>query len=485
MLATEELIQVGFSLHQEGKLEEAEKAYKQALAQDSDNAEIYNLLGVLKLQQKDVISAVNFVEKAVEKQPNAYFYETLFQTYIRAKLYKEIVKRAQEVLKKFPNDFSLMFNLAMAYKNLKRNKEAINFYERALKIDPSSYDAWFNLSHLYSVEAQTNNALSALKICQKIRPNDADTEYFLSLALMRVKDYDKGLKLFENRVCKDTAIALQNKSYPNKARLDNLWKGENIKDKTLLIYYEAGFGDVIMFARYLPLVAQKCKKLILMCQKPLSKLFKENDLGIDQIIDTYVPEKDLEFDVHAPLLSLPYLLKLKGDKVFAYSSGYLKPNMQMLEEYKQKYFMNDKIKVGIKWQGNTYYDFDRVIPAEEFIPLMQVENTQYYSFQTFEGSEDSKVLKGIIDVGKDLIDFSQTAAAIANLDLVICNDTSLAHLAGAMGIPCWVLLPYEVNWRWHTDLSVCDWYDSVKLFRQHKQGDWSGVFQDVLAEMHD
>lgn len=302
---------------------------------------------------------------------------------------------------------------------------------------------------------------------------------------MRVKDYDKGLKLFENRVCKDTAIALQNKSYPNKARLDNLWKGENIKDKTLLIYYEAGFGDVIMFARYLPLVAQKCKKLIFMCQKPLSKLFKENDLGIDQIIDTYVPEKDLEFDVHAPLLSLPYLLKLKGDKVFAYSSGYLKPNMQMLEEYKQKYFMNDKIKVGIKWQGNTYYDFDRVIPAEEFIPLMQVENTQYYSFQTFEGSEDSKVLKGIIDVGKDLIDFSQTAAAIANLDLVICNDTSLAHLAGAMGIPCWVLLPYEVNWRWHTDLSVCDWYDSVKLFRQHKQGDWSGVFQDVLAEMHD
>ena len=116
---------------------------------------------------------------------------------------------------------------------------------------------------------------------------------------------------------------------------------------------------------------------------------------------------------------------------------------------------------------------------------MQVENTQYYSFQTFEGSEDAKVLNGIIDIGKDLIDFSQTAAAMANLDLVICNDTSLAHLAGAMGIPCWVLLPYEVNWRWHTDLSVCDWYDSVKLFRQHKQNDWSGVLEDVLAEMHE
>ena len=110
---------------------------------------------------------------------------------------------------------------------------------------------------------------------------------------------------------------------------------------------------------------------------------------------------------------------------------------------------------------------------------MEVENTQYYSFQTFEGSEDIKDLEGIIDIGKDLIDFGQTAAALSNLDLVICNDTSLAHLAGAMGIPCWVMLPYEVNWRWHTDLSVCDWYNSVKLFRQHKIGDWKSVFDDI------
>lgn len=483
MPATEELIQEGFALHQEGKLEEAETAYKKALEQDKDNAEIYNLLGVLKLQQQDVISAVHWVEQAVEKQPNAYFYETLFQTYIRAKLYKEIAKRAHEVLEKFPDNFSLLFNVALAYRNLKRNKEAIKFYEKALKIDPSSYDCWFNLSHLYSVEAETKNALSALKICNKIKPNDPDTEYFLGLALMRLKDYDKGFKYFESRFSKTATIALQNKTYPNKARLDNIWNGENISDKTLLVYYEAGFGDVLMFARYLPLVAKKCKKLIFMCQKPLSTLFKQNNLGIDQVIDTYIPESEIDFDVHTPMLSLPYLLKLKVNKVFAYSSGYLKPNMDLVEKYKKKYFENDKIKVGIKWQGNTYFDYDRVIPAEAFAPLMQVENTQYYSFQTFEGSEDAKVLKGIIDVGKDFVDFSQTAAAMANLDLVICNDTSLAHLAGAMGIPCWIVLPYEVNWRWHTDLSVCDWYDSVKLFRQHKQNDWNSVFEDVLAEM--
>lgn len=477
------LINVGFSLHKQGKLEDAENAYKEALEADSENAEIYNLLGVLKLQQNDVISALYWAEKAVEMLDNEYFYENLFQVYIRAKLYKQIVKRENDILEKFPNNFSLLFNLAMAYKNLKDTKKAIHYYDKALKVNPASYDGWFNLAHLYSIEGEVKNAVSALKICQKLRPKDKDTEYFLSLALMQLKDYDKGLKLFENRISRETAIALQNKSYPNKASIDRLWKGENIKDKTLLVYYEAGFGDTIMFARYLPLVANRCKKLILSCQKSLTPLFKLNLLGVDEIIDSFIPEQNIEFDVHAPLLSLPYLLKLKGERVFAYPEGYLKADENLAKEYKEKYFNNDKIKVGIKWQGNTYFDMDRVIPSEEFIPLMQVENTQYYSFQTFEGSEDISKLKNIIDIGKDLINFSQTAAALANLDLVICNDTSLAHLAGAMGIPCWIVLPYEVNWRWHNDLSKCDWYDSVKLFRQHKIGDWKGVFEDILNEM--
>ena len=480
---TEDLIQLGFSLHKAGKLEDAEHAYLEALKMDKDNAEIYNLMGVLKLQQNDVISAVHMAETAVEKNPNEYFYETLFQTYIRAGLYKPILLKEQEIMKKFPKNFSLLFNIALANKNLRNLQDAIKYYDKALKINPASYDAWFNLSHLYSVVGETKNALSALKICKKIRPHDDDTDYFLSLALMRVKDYNHGLKLFEKRLCRETAFALMNKSYPNKARRDNVWQGENIKNKTLFVYYEAGFGDVIMFSRYLPLAKKKCKKLIFNCQKPLSTLFRENNLGIDEIIDKYIPESQIDFDVHIPLLSLPYALKLKDEKVFVRSEGYLHANKERIEEYKERYFNNDRLKIGIKWQGNTYYDQDRVIPSTAFIPLMDIENTQFYSFQTFEGAEDIKALDNIIDIGKDLIDFSQTAAALSNLDLVICNDTSLAHLAGAMGIPCWIVLPYEVNWRWHTDLSVCDWYDSIRLFRQHKLNDWSGVFEDVKSEM--
>ena len=478
-----DVIDVGFSLHQQGQLEDAENAYKKALEMDCQNAEVYNLLGVLKLQQGDTDEAVKNIEKAVQISPQAYFYETLFQAYIRAKDFEKIASKASLVLKLYPNNFSLIFNIALACKNLNKNREAIKFYEKALEIDPTSYNAWFNLAHLYSVEAETKNAVSAMKICHKLNP-DADTEYFYALALMRIKDYNKGLKYFERRLCRETAFALQNKTYPNKVRKDNLWKGENIKDKTLLVYYEAGFGDTIMFERYLPLVSKKCKKLIFLLPKELSPVVKENPLlGVDEIIDRFLPESEIDFDVHAPIMSLPYILGLKNDDVFAYSGGYLRADKEKTEMYQKKFFNNDKIKIGIKWRGNTYYDKDRVIPTESFLQLVDIPNTQFYSFQTFEGSEETSKLPNVIDIGKELSDFSQTSACLSNLDLVICNDTSLAHLAGAMGVPCWVLLPYEVNWRWHTDLSKCDWYDSVRLFRQQNQNNWQELFERVKSEM--
>lgn len=486
MTSTKEIIDLGFSFHQKGLLDAAENAYSEALKQDEKNAEVYNLIGVLKLQKGDVDSATEYITKAIDIAPAEYFYETLFQAYIRQENYQAILDKEEFVLKNYPKNFSLLFNLALASKNMKNNQKAMKLYEKALDVNPSSYQAWFNLAHLYSVEAETKNAVSALKVCKKLRPNDEDTEYFLSLALMRVKDYEKGLKLFERRLCRETAVALQNRTFPNKARPDNIWKGENIKDKTLFLYYEAGFGDAIMFARYIPLARKKCKKIILMIQKPLAPLFRANPhLGADVILDGFIPESKIEFDVHAPLLSLPYILGLKGKDVFAFPDGYMTIQKEKTEEYRKKYFDNNKIKIGIKWQGNTYYDKDRVIPTEEFIPLSHIDNTQMYSFQTFEGAEGvNKLLgEGVIDMGKELKDFSETAAAISNMDLIICNDTSLAHLAGAMNIPCWVILPYEVNWRWHTDLSVCDWYDSVRLFRQPSIGDWDSVFAEVKQEI--
>lgn len=481
-----EIINKGFDFHQSGRLAEAEAAYREALELDYENAEIYNLLSVLKLQQNDTVSAIEFAEKSVALKPCEYSYETLFQAYIRNHDYEKIVFYKDDVLKNYSKGFSLLFNIALAYKNLKCFKDAINFYESALKIDPSSYQAWFNLAYLYEIEGQSKNAVSAMKICNKLKPKDKDTEYFYGISLMRAKNYDKGLKFFEQRQCKDLAVLTQSKSYPNLAPTEKLWKGENIKDKTIFVYYEAGYGDVIMFSRYLPLLKKKCKKVVFHPQKPLVPLFEQSNLGIDELIEGYIPERNMDFDVHTPILSLPYLLGLKGNKIFESPEGYLSANPDLMQEYKTKYFNNNLLKIGIKWQGNTYYDTDRVIPTEAFSPLIELEGTKFYSFQTFEGVEDLKKLTDkydVVDIGTNLIDFGQTAAALMNLDLVICNDTSLAHLAGSLGIPCFVILPYETNWRWHNDYKNCDWYNSLKLFRQPIPGDWETPFSEIRTNL--
>ncbi len=477
------LINKGFQYHQDGHLDDAEPLYEEALKLDDNNARLYNLIGVLKLQQSDPDTAIEYMMKAINLSKSEYYYETLFHAFIKKKDYNRIISYETTVNMLFPKCFSLMFNLGLAYRKLFKFKEALYYYERALRINPMSYEGWNNVAVIYRIQGRAEDASYAMKVCYDLSPDD-NTAYYLGIDYMSAKQYDKGLPLFEKRLSKEIAFTSQNKTHPQKIRKDNEWKGEDIKDKDIFIYYEAGFGDLIMFSRYLPLVAKKCRKLTLMCQKPLTPLFKENKhLGIDTIIDSFDPKIELDADVHASILSLPYLLGLKDDNVFETPEGYIVPNMDMVEEYKKKYFQNDKIKVGIKWRGNTTLEKNRVIPAELFNRLTYVDNTQFYSFQTFEGSEDVNKIQNIIDIGKDLTDFAQTAAALRNLDLVICNDTSLAHLAGAMRIPCWIILPYNYDWRWHTDLKHCDWYESVKLFRSAQIGDWQSAFDQVLEEM--
>ena len=197
-------------------------------------------------------------------------------------------------------------------------------------------------------------------------------------------------------------------------------------------------------------------------------------------------ESVMHFDYHIPILSLPYVLGLDETNMFIGREGYLKALPEKIERYKSTYFDNDKFKIGIKWRGNTHYEMDRVIEITSFLKLFGIKNTKFYSFQTFEGAEDlDKIINDydIVDIGKTVKNFSDTAGALQNLDLVICNDTSLAHLAGAMNIPCWILLPYNYNWRWHLDLTKCDWYESVKLYRQKEVGNWDEIFDRMYEDL--
>ncbi len=486
MVQQSEKFNEAFAFHQKGKLTDARDMYMEILKNEPDNHEVWDLLGVLYYQAKDYIESEVCIKKAISIKPVLYYVENLAILYLTKGDFELSVELYEELVKSCPNRYEYWFNLAMSYKNRQDWGKAKNAYHKALEINPKSHESYFNLAALCFNDLNPQGAIEYYKKALEINPEDWESVYFLSLAQMQAKNYEEGLKNFEARLCRHSAIVSQEKTYPNLMKEKPLWTGQDLKDKVLYTYYEAGFGDVLMFYRFMPQLTSMCKKVIFKPQKELAGLFRENSYGAE-IMELFDFEKDIYFDYHIPFLSIPHILGVNTDDMFVHhDDGYIKANPAKINYYKERFFNNDKFKIGIKWQGNTFYEKDRVLKVEDFFNLFELENTQFYSCQTFEGAEEFEKIKGkydVIDLAGSFSNFSDTAGAVENMDLIICNDTSLAHLAGAMGKPCWVLLPYVYNWRWHTDLSKCDWYDSVRVFRQKEHGDWQGVFAEIENEL--
>lgn len=486
-MTTSEKEKQAFNLHNSGKLEEAEKLYIEILEENPENARILNLIGLLKLAQNDLTAAEHYLKHALEIEKDAYYYESLARVYIAEKQYQKACSLLEEAINTVKCGFEIYFYLGLACKNSIEYEKAEKAYLKALELQPQSEPACYNLASLYLFLNNPEKAIEYFKKCLEITPGKVETLYFLGIAYFRIKDYDTGLKYFENRLCRQTAITTQQVTYPKIMEKAPLWKGEDIKDKVLYTYYEAGFGDMIMFARYIPELLKRCKKLLIKPQKELSQLLRDS-FPEAEVMDLFYDEDKTHFDVHIPFLSVPYVLGLETKDMFMRHEGYLRATPDKIQYYKENFFNNDKFKIAIKWQGNTYYETDRVINVDAFAPLFGLPNVKIYSAQTFQGSEEYQKLAAkydITDLSRSFKDFSYTAGAIANLDLVICNDTSLAHLAGAMNKPCIVLLPYQYNWRWHMDLTHCDWYDSVKIFRLGKRESWNELLERVAQYLNE
>lgn len=487
MLQKSEKFNQAFDFHNSGNLTEARDLYMEILKEEPENAEVWDLLGVLYFQTNDYMEAELCIKKAISISPRLYYIENLAKLYLTKGEFDTAISLYEDLVKN-NKTYENYFNLAMAYKNKHDWKRARNAYYEALKINPDGYEAHFNLAYLALNENHPEESVELYKKALKIKPDDWEARYYLALMQMQTKDYKEGLKNFESRLCRRSAILSQEKVYPNLMKEKSIWQGEDLTGKTLFTYYEAGYGDMLMLYRYMPILTSMCKKVIIKPQKELAPLFRENSYGAE-VLEIFDSEKELDFDYHIPFLSVPYVLGLEGDDVFIHhDDGYLKANPAKVNYYKERYFDNDKFKVGIKWQGNTYYDTERVLKVEDFFRLFELPQTQFYSCQTFDGAEEFAKIKekyDVVDLGSTFSNFSDTAGALANMDLIISNDTSLVHLAGAMKRPCWVLLPYIYNWRWHTDLTHCDWYDSVKIFRQDDFGNWQSVFDCVEAELKD
>jgi hypothetical protein len=248
------------------------------------------------------------------------------------------------------------------------------------------------------------------------------------------------------------------------------WDGKTPhKQDTIFVYYDGGRGDQLMFCRYMTFLKDKFKKVIWAVYPELQSFFQENypDFEVCRINDNY------KYNFSIDVMELHYYMGMDFNNI-PYSKGYLKANDEKINKYRKYFeFDEDKLKVGLFWQGNTNVFPYRSMKLDELSNIFDLENCKFYSFQKGAGIEQLNSYRNIPDLGSTFEDYSDTAGAIKNLDILITVDTSILHLAGALGVKTFLMLPYASEWRWFDCQKQTPWYDSVTIFKQKKLFDWS------------
>jgi tetratricopeptide (TPR) repeat protein len=377
-----------------------------------------------------------------------------------------------------PDYAEALYNRGVTLQELKRFTDALASYDRALAVRPDYAEAFYNRGNALKELQRFDEALASFDRALAVRPDYANAHWNESLVRLLTGDFVRGWKKFEWR-WKNESL---NPSPRNFAQ--PLWLGEqDIKGKTILLHSEQGLGDTIQFCRYVPLVAVRGARVLLQVPESLQNL-TATLAGVAQVIG---PTSQLpDFDLHCPLLSLPLAFGTRLDTIPS-ATPYLSASSERVRSWNISLGSKYRPRIGLVWSGNPEHkhDHNRSIKLRTLLQLLDIDAT-FVSLQKDIHADDATVPKDRSDLlhfGDKLKDFSDTAALVSNLDLVISVDTSVAHLAGALAKPVWILLPLLPDWRWLLNRDHSPWYPTARLFRQHAAGDWSSVVSDVGVEL--
>ncbi|MBM4147312.1 MAG: tetratricopeptide repeat protein [Nitrospira sp.] len=501
-------------VYQLGKYDSAEQYVRNALMYDPANAEAYNNLGIILQAKKQLDTAIQSYQKAAELNPNlpdvymnmglcfkekgqidsaAECYQKALElnpgmtdAYINLGIafqtkgkFDDAIMYCQKALQINPYDANLHYNLGIALQEKGQLDEAVTCYREALQLNPLDAVICNNLAFALQENGRPYEAMPYYQKALQLNSGYATAHWNMSLALLLTGNFREGWKEYEWR---------WETEYLTSSRRDfqqPLWNGSDIKGSTILLHAEQGLGDTIQFIRYAPLVAQRGARIIFECFKELTSLLQFID-GIEQVV-THGEELP-EFDVHCPLLSLPLVFNTTIETIPA-NVPYLKSEPMLTNRWKER-MQHDKsrCKVGIAWAGNPGFKQNRFrnSPLDIFLTLAHLHGVALYSLQKGEEAKQTKNLPEnvkLFDYTDQIVDFSDTAALMENLDLIISVDTAVAHLAGALGKPVWTLLPFSPEWRWLLKREDTPWYPTMRLFRQSSLGDWESVMVRVLNEL--
>jgi len=530
---------LGFSYQALGRLDEALSQYQQAVRLQPDFAGAHNNLGNVHRAQGRVEDAARSYRHALNLQPDdALAHNNLGVALQELGKPNEAVAWHHQAIRLKPDFIDAYNNLGVALQALKKLDEALATFQHALRLKPDDPEAHSNMGNVLKEQGKLDEAVAYYREAVRLKPSYAVAHNNLAFALQEQGKYDAAMGCYGQALGlePDLAVAHWNRSllrlmlgdfeqgwpeyewrwtqpiFTRRPFHRPRWDGSDLGGQTILLHVEQGFGDMIQFVRYVPLVKQRGGKVIVECHPPLVRLLA----GVQEIDCLVALGSPLPaFDVQAPLVSLPLifhtpLATVPAPVPYLHADADLGKHWRLelnkglgaRDEGRESSMTRSSLAprpsplapflVGIAWQGNPTYraDRQRSIPLAHFARLAQVPGVQLLSLQKGPGTEQLRALSGqfpVVDLDSRLDEasgaFMDTAAVMKNLDLVISSDTAVPHLAGALGVPVWLALPYVPDWRWLLEREDCPWYPTMRLFRQTRYGQWEDVFDRMAEEL--
>jgi tetratricopeptide (TPR) repeat protein len=512
-------IQSALAYYQAGNLQDAEHLYKEILRVQPDNRDALHFLGVICYELGNYDFAIEHIKKALQINPsNAYAYFNLGDAFRGKGQFDEAIICYQKALKINPNLADAYYNLATILEDKGRFDEAILSYQKALQINPNDTDAWYNMGILLKEKGQLDEAVSCYQKALQINPNLADAYNNLGITLQQKGQLNEAITCYQKalKINPDLADAHYNlgiahlfsgnfkegwEGYEFRWELKDsarckfsqpLWDGSSLTGKTLFVYDEQGVGDEIMFASCLPEVIAQTNLCLLETDKRLVPLFARSFPGamvVERIKEGDVYPSELPpVDIRIAIGSLPKFLRPNLTS-FPQQKAYLIPDSKQVEVWSNRFKLLGKgLKVGISWRGGKHTDIQRIRSTvlSQWNDILTLPGTYFINLQYGDCSSELREAHGKLGItihnwkdAEPLKDLDGFAAQIAALDLVISVDNATVHMAGALGVPVWTLLPFSCEWRWMLKFEDTPWYKNMRLFRQKMPDDWDEVFKRV------
>jgi tetratricopeptide (TPR) repeat protein len=500
--------------HQEGRVVEAEQAYREILAIDADHADSLHLLGMIAYQAGDCDTAIERIRRAIEIHPRASsYYSNLGNILQHLGRAREAGSCYLQALAIKPDLVEARVNLANVFLSAGDIDHAIEWYGLAIALKPDLPEAHKNLGDAYRVQEQLDLAIAAYERAVTLRPGYADALNELGGLLRNKRDLEGAVARYREALTAEPehpragfaealALLLQGElrdgwaayerrwsstdhATPMRAYPQPAWRGESI-DGSLLLWPEQGIGDEIMFSGSVPDVVRTGTHCILECDARLQPLFARSFPEVEVISD-----REAGFDparkvvAQLPIGSLPGLYRNDWSEFAASRSPYLRADPATRERYRSRYAHGGRV-AGLAWYSNNVKNgAERSIALPVFKPLFEVANLRWISLQYGEAETlGAEVAAAGVPVFVDpevdqLQDIDGFAAQVAAMDLVVTIDNTTAHLAGALGVPVWLLLPFAPDWRWVSMGDRSPWYPAMRIFQQPERGDWESVVVEV------